>query len=223
MAQLTDLQMRVTTHEATITSLKQEVERLTRNNGRTMNVSAQPFMPNNGNGSGNGRMMTSIPLQGNNPPSTPRRPTNPSNNGAPKKILRPRVQTQTDNTEAASESHVTQIALNSILREGEDVMIRVGTGKDNEGRFQFTHCFANFDGTQLIVDKCELAPGLVGMKSAKPGEILYAFMSSLKENGHINAMFKIAPWKLCSVERDGETVTLDKLAKAFKGTVTTAA
>lgn len=215
MAQLTDLQMRVTTHEATITALKQEIERLTRNNSRTMNVSAQPFTPN----TGNGRMMTSIPLQGNNAPSTPRRPTNPSSTAAPKKILRPRVQTQTESAEASGESQAIQISLNSILREGEDVMIRVGTGKDSEGRFQFTHCFANFDGNQLIVDKCELAPALVGMKSAKPGEILYAFMSNLKENGHINAMFKIAPWKLCSVERDGETVTLDKLAKAFKGTV----
>jgi hypothetical protein len=57
---------------------------------------------------------------------------------------------------------------------------------------------ATFDGTHLIVKDCDHAPELEGMKTQKPGEILYKFIEVLKE-------------KLCFVVRDGEEVTLDQL------------
>jgi len=70
---------------------------------------------------------------------------------------------------------------------------------------------ATFDGTHLIVKDCDHAPELEGMKTQKPGEILYKFIEALKELGCLKRIFSVAPWKLCFVVRDGEEVTLDQL------------
>lgn len=70
---------------------------------------------------------------------------------------------------------------------------------------------ATFDGTHLIVKDCDHAPELEGMKTQKPGEILYKFIEALKELGCLKRTFSVAPWKLCFVVRDGEEVTLDQL------------
>jgi hypothetical protein len=103
------------------------------------------------------------------------------------------------------------MSLSDVLKKGESVTIQVGTGKDSEGNFTNTTAEATFDGTDLVVDECELVESLVGMKSSKPGEILYKFIDELKSAGHIKRTFTIAPWKLCFVERDGVKQTLEEL------------
>jgi 5,10-methenyltetrahydromethanopterin hydrogenase len=103
------------------------------------------------------------------------------------------------------------MSLSDVLKKDEKVTIQVGTGKDAEGKFTYTNAEADFDGTDLTVTDCELVDSLVGMKSSKPGEILYKFIDELKNAGHITKTFTIAPWKLCSVERDGVRQTLEQL------------
>jgi hypothetical protein len=103
------------------------------------------------------------------------------------------------------------MSLSDILEANETVTIQVGTGKDAEGKFTYTTATATFDGTDLVVKECELVESLVGMKSSKPGEILYKFIDELKSAGHIKRTFTIAPWKLCLVERDGIRSTLEEL------------
>jgi hypothetical protein len=56
---------------------------------------------------------------------------------------------------------------------------------------------------------------MVGVQSAKPGEILYQFIDALKESGHLKRSFTIAPWKLCTVVRDGQTQTLEELRRVY--------
>ena len=75
----------------------------------------------------------------------------------------------------------------------------------------YTSALAVFDGSDLLVTECPLVSSLVGIKSSKPGEILYKFIDELKSSGHIKRTFTIAPWKLCSVERNGKTMTLEEV------------
>lgn len=103
------------------------------------------------------------------------------------------------------------VALTAILNDGEDVTMTIGTGKDEEGNFTNTSCVAVFEGEQFTITDAELAPELVNQTFKTPGEALYKFMDQLKQNGHIKRTFSVAPWKLCSVERDGKTVTLQDL------------
>jgi hypothetical protein len=103
------------------------------------------------------------------------------------------------------------MTLADVLQKDEVVTIQVGTGKDSEGNFTYTTAKGAFDGSDLLITECELAGGLVGMKSSKPGEILYRFIDLLKETGHIKKTFTIAPWKLCFVERGGVRKTLEEL------------
>jgi hypothetical protein len=56
---------------------------------------------------------------------------------------------------------------------------------------------------------------MVGVQSSKPGEILYQFIDALKESGHLKRSFTIAPWKLCTVVRDGQTQTLEELRRVY--------
>jgi hypothetical protein len=103
------------------------------------------------------------------------------------------------------------MSLSDVLKENEEVSIHVHTGKDKEGEFIDAIATATFDGTDLTVTECEQVESLVGMKSAKPGEILYKFIDELKKSGTIQKTFTIAPWKLCFVERDGARLSLEQL------------
>jgi len=103
------------------------------------------------------------------------------------------------------------MSLSDVLRSGEEVTMTVNTGKNDEGNFITTTVLASFDGTNLTVTGCDLVSSLVGTTSAKPGEILYKFIDGLMEGGHIKRKFSIAPWKLCSVVRDGQRRTLEQL------------
>ena len=106
-------------------------------------------------------------------------------------------------------------ALSDILQNNEEVTFTINTGKNNQGAFTTTTAVAVFDGTNLKVTACADIPSLVGLTSSKPGEILYKFMNELKEANLITRTFQALPWRLCSVERDGQRETLSNLRKAL--------
>ena len=192
LAQLTDLQMRVTTQDAVIAALKTEVERLS---GRPIIVSDASTI------------RTSVPLR----PNMYERHSSAigireHNNGGTSAIRsRPRLVSS-----GTSQKYPT-MSLSDVLKKDENVTIQVGTGRDSSSKGAYTTAEAVFDGTDLTVTKCELIESLVGMKSSKPGEILFKFIDELKSAGHINKTFAIAPWRLCSVVRDGTKMTLEQL------------
>jgi hypothetical protein len=103
--------------------------------------------------------------------------------------------------------------LSDLLQNGEEVTFQVIVGKSEEGQHVYTTAVSTFDGTQLTVTACDLVPSLVTTQSVKPGEILYKFINGLKENGNLKRSFSVAPWKLCSVQRDGQQVTLEQLRR----------
>jgi hypothetical protein len=106
------------------------------------------------------------------------------------------------------------VNLSDLLQTGETVTFQINTGKDGEGNITFKTVLATFDGTTLAVKECEAIPSLVGVKSSKPGEILFKFMFALKEANLITRTFNALPWRLCSVVRDGQRQTLSQLRKA---------
>lgn len=141
-------------------------------------------------------MRMSVPLNDGRPPRGPRRdPRDPRNRD-------PRDRRQ-------STPHPT-LSLSDVLQKNENVTIEIKTGL-NDGVQTYAVALTSFDGTNLNVTQCDLANSLVGMKSSKPGEVLYRFMEELKEAGHIKNTFGIAPWKLCFVERNGVRVSLEEL------------
>lgn len=210
LAQLTDLQMRVTKQDALIAALRADVERLS---GKSVAAPAPSFDTNN-------IMRTSVPLRPNggqrdyHPPS---RDYAPSHSGTradkrekyEKKDNGPRTHPKVAGQD--SKPATIPMTLSDVVHKDEIVTIQVGTGKDSEGKFTYTTAKAVFDGTDLCVESSELAPSIVGLKSSKPGEILYKFIDALKEAGHIKRTFTIAPWKLCFVEREGVRKSLEEL------------
>lgn len=208
LAQLTDLQMRVTKQDALITALKAEVERLS---GKGPIVTAMPSIPS-------GPIMnTSIPLRpsSNLPPITQgrfeKRDTRDTRNAQDKSSKYDNPRSRPKVAPSGDKPATIPMTLSDVVYKDEVVTIQVGTGKDSEGKFTNTTAKAVFDGTDLCVESCELAPSLVGLKSSKPGEILYKFIDALKEAGHIQRTFTIAPWKLCFVERAGVRKSLEEL------------
>lgn len=225
LAQLTDLQMRVTKQDATIASLKAEVERLT---GRSAGVSdastmrtsvplrsnAHEYKPRNDfNGRNDfkprGDYIPRDSARDTRPPRGDFKPRDGASGGAAAPRSRPKVASSVTSGDAGHK-HPT-MSLADVLNADEIVTIQVGTGKDAEGKFTFTTAQATFDGTDLTVTECDLVKSIVGMKSSKPGEILYKFIDELKSAGVIHKTFTIAPWKLCSVIRDGNKMTLEQL------------
>ena len=199
LAQLTDLQGRVTKQDAIIASLVAAVERLKGSPfsvGDTMRTSV-PLRSYDSAESGNKRMRPQVahgPRQ--SAAYESRQDGHGPRQAAGRDGFKPKVQ-------------YPSLSLSDVLKGGEEVTIKVGIGKDDEGIFKHTTALAVFDGTDLVVKECALVTSLVGKKSSKPGEILYSFIDELKNAGHIKRTFTIAPWKLCSVERAGETMTLE--------------
>jgi hypothetical protein len=103
------------------------------------------------------------------------------------------------------------MSLSDVLKDNEKVTIHVHTSKDKDGEFIDAIAVATFCGTDLTVTECKEAESIVGMKSSKPGEILYKFIDELKKSGVIQKTFTIAPWRLCFVERDGVSMSLEQL------------
>ena len=239
LAQLTDLQMRVTKQDATIAALKADVERLIENRLQWPMNNAELIENRLQWPMNKAEMRTSVPLRPSaqefrprndfRPQSTFRAQNGPHDNSRPRSPLvprdahdvrggaggasgaprsRPRVAGASSSD--AAHKHPT-MSLSDVLKMDESVTIQVGTGKDAEGNFTYTTAQATFDGTDLTVTACELVKSLLGMKSSKPGEILYKFIDELKNAGHITKTFTIAPWRLCSVVRNGATMTLEQL------------
>ena len=188
LAQLTDLQGRATKQDAVIAALLTTVERLS---GQTITVSDT--------------MRTSVPLRSHDSASGFKR-------GRPQVAgVRPQVAKGRGPLKPKDSQAYPSVSLSDVLSKDEHVTIQVGTGKDTDGKFVYTSALAIFDGSDLVVTECPLVASLVGMKSSKPGEILYKFIDELKSSGHIKRTFTIAPWKLCSVERNGKTMTLEEV------------
>jgi len=199
LAQLTDLQMRITKQDAVISALKAEIERISGTTIRDTITTSVPLRQHDmhiHNVHGVTKFSKPIRTASGAGTSTPL---------VPSSVIRTRPQV------APEKSAHPNMKLSDILNIGEEVTIQIGTGKDSDGNFSHTTAIATFDGTDLNVIHCELATGLIGMKSSKPGEILYKFIDELKSNGHIKKTFTIAPWKLCFVERKGVRHSLEQL------------
>jgi hypothetical protein len=192
LTQLTDLQGRVTKQDAVIAALLATVERLS---GQTITVSDT--------------MRTSVPLRSHQSSDRPPR-GRPQVAGARSQVANARPVRERQPFKP-KDSGYPSVSLSDVLSKDENVTIQVGVGKDADGKFTYTSALAVFDGSELLVTECPLASSLVGVKSSKPGEILYKFIDELKSAGHIKRTFTIAPWKLCSVERDGKTMTLEEV------------
>lgn len=104
---------------------------------------------------------------------------------------------------------VISVPLSSVLYPEEVVTFRILLGK-NDAQLNTV-----FDGTELRVTESVHVPSMVGMSSVKPGEILYRFMEGLKESGALKRSFTVAPWRLCSVVREGKEETLEELRRKF--------
>jgi hypothetical protein len=207
LAQVTDLQRRVMTLEAAATTKMPSL----RGPGP---VASAPAMTTFGAGHRN-TVKHSVPLQSGDARNTSRPAM--TTGGDKKPRGKPRIggtagtAPRAERTERPERTGPPPVALTAILNDGEDVTMTIGTGKDEEGNFTNTTCVAVFEGEQFTVTEAELAPELVNQTFKTPGEALYKFMDQLKQNGHIKRTFSVAPWKLCSVERDGKTVTLQDL------------
>jgi hypothetical protein len=193
---LTDLQNRLTVAETAIAALTAQVHYLSGHHAQVktaiplQSVQARGGRVSyNGRGGYNGRDSYNG-RDGANGPRSYAQPQNDQENWAP-------------------------TALSDILQNNEDVTFTINTGKNAQGAFTTTTAVAVFDGTNLTVKACADIPSLVGMTSSKPGEILYKFMNELKEANLITRTFQALPWRLCSVERDGQRETLSNLRKAL--------
>jgi len=102
------------------------------------------------------------------------------------------------------------ISLSEILTTGEVVTFGIFTGRDENG-IKTSTVLATFDGSSLTVTECDTVRSLIGLKTSKAGEILFKFMNGLKEAGLIENTFNALPWRLASVQRDGQKVTLAQL------------
>jgi len=186
---ITNLQQRVSYMENTIGFLMNEVQRLTQNNTPL----SQGFQ-------------TAIPLQ----PVSLRRPyqtTSQPINSRPITQFQPRP--HDENTIA--------IPLNEIINKDEVVTFGIHTGRDVSGNLTTSTVVSTFDGTDLTITECATVPSLVGFKSSKPGEILFKFMGALKDVGILQRTFNALPWRLASVMRDGQRVTLSQLRRDKQG------
>jgi hypothetical protein len=239
LAQITDLSMRVTNLEATNAALKAEVERLT---GHTLAVkpvssvkTSVPLTSTMHTNTGPNRrpyesaprgfptpngFQSSVGFQssggfqsagGFQSSAGHRRNPNHSTNGSAAAGSHSAGGRQPQQT--LQRDNYKQLTIQDVLHLNEEVTIQVRTVQEDESIVSHATCVTVFDGVELKVTACELAPELVGLSSTKPGEILYKFIESLTKGGHIKRAFSTAPWKLCFVERDGTRLSLEDLRK----------
>ena len=105
------------------------------------------------------------------------------------------------------------ITLSDILNQGEVVTFGIHTGRDASGGTTTSLLTAMFDGTTLTITGCESVPSLIGTQTSKPGEILFKFMHGLVHAKLLQRTFNALPWRLASVVRNGQTVTLAQLRR----------
>lgn len=184
------LQQRVVCMENSIGFLMREVHRLSQLAPHASQASHQGFQ-------------TTIPLQ---PTSHGRRPYLPQQEPMPRAPLVSQQHSQ-------PQEDVNPIVLSELLDKGEVVTFGIHTGRDASGGMTTSLLTATFDGTHLKVNGCDTVKSLVGIQSAKPGEILFKFMYGLVEAGLLQRTFNALPWRLASVMRNGLPVTLAQLRR----------
>ena len=141
----------------------------------------------------------------------PMRMTFPLNNGNNRsKALRNQPNLRNDQRTDKRSTPYPTMSLSDVIDNNETVTIQIKTGV-TDGNQSYATAVTVFNGTELEVTDCTLVSSLIGMKSSKPGEILYKFMEELKNAGRIEKAFGIAPWRLCFVERNGVRLSLEEL------------
>ena len=205
LAQLTDLQMRVTKQDATIAALKAAVEHLTGHSLAVPNT-IRTSVPLRSHDSGDFRRQQRTTHQSTGVNRAPIDRAPRDGDRAPRAYgSRPKVAPSGDKPAYPT------MSLSDVLKDNEEVTIHVHTSKGKDGEFIDAIAVATFCGTDLTVTECEDAESLVGMKSSKPGEILYKFIDELKKSGVIQKTFTIAPWRLCFVTRNNTRMSQEDL------------
>ena len=195
LAQLTDLQMRVTAQEGIINSLKQDIIYLS-GKGAPLSAAAAPFTPTKGKPV----MNTSIPLKSHAGHSAS---TNAVAPGAPKK--RPQV-----GKAAVPVTPMPQFSVSDLLNEGEEVTFEIKLSRDDTTNVT---CKAQYSDGGFTITDAEHVDDFVGQTFDKAGAILFKYIEMLKEKGLYKwATVKIKPWRLGHVVRDGNVITLEQLA-----------
>lgn len=191
-----NLQQRVACMETSIGFLTREVHRLS----QLAPTHAVQHAPPQG-------FQTTIPLQ---PAPQGRRPYLPQRESTipPRAPLVSQSQSQSQ-----YEDTMQPIALSELLNHGEVVTFGIHTGRDASGGMTTSLLTATFDGTTLNVTGCDSVSSLVGLQTAKPGEILFKFMHGLVDAGLLQRTFNALPWRLASVMRNGLPVTLAQLRR----------
>lgn len=195
-----NLQQRVSYLENTVNYLMNEVQRLSQNkSAAAITPLTQSFQ-------------TSIPLQPTpiHRPYVPRPMTQSNASSTPPSMI-PRFTTHDDS--------ITPMLLSEILQQDEVVTFGIHTGRDEVGNLKTSTVVTSFDGTNLTVTECDTVPSMVGFKSPKAGAILFKFMNALKTANLIQRTFNALPWRLGSVVRNGQTITLSQLRQEKQGIV----
>lgn len=187
-----NLQQRVVCMENSIAFLTREVHRL------SQTASQASHAPHASQG-----FQTTIPLQ---PTSHGRRPYLPQQEPSPRAPL-------VSQSHSQPQEDAQPIMLSELLDKGEVVTFGIHTGRDASGGMTTSLLTTTFDGTNLKVTGCDTVKSLVGIQSAKPGEILFKFMYGLVEAGLLQRTFNALPWRLASVMRNGLPVTLAQLRR----------
>ena len=200
---ITDLQVRVSKQESIITSLKEEINRL--NGPRQWFPATQwtPMNPNQMNPMNPNQMnpnpMTHPMRPNQDCPRTPNAPINKRTPSAPFKAPNPNPRPKT------SVPH-SIMSMSDVLVTDETVTIEIKT--KNGAATAVCH----FDGTELSVTECELVNSIIGLKTSKPGEILFKFRDALHKLD-LCSLFECPPWRCCFVNRDGAKKSLESLRK----------
>ena len=179
LAQLTDLQARVSKLETSNSALNAEVYRL-----NSMYIAP------------NGTAPQWVP----HTPKTGRTPSAPNAPSAPVKGPNP-------NQRPKVSIPYPTMGMADVLAKDETVNFEIKTKNGD------AIAVCNFDGTDLTVTECEKVSSIVGLKSSKPGDILYKFRDSLVELD-LCSKFECPPWRRCFVTRDGVKKSLEELRKA---------
>ncbi len=140
------------------------------------------------------------------------RPSGQSQQPRPSIRLQPPVSQQSQQprqrqrpSEQSGQAYRT-VALSDVLHNGEVVHIRLHLSREEDATL-----VCRYDGEALEVCGSEHVPSMVGLKAAKPGELVYRFMDELKSAGRLTRTFTVAPWRVCFVVRDGVEVTVESL------------
>jgi hypothetical protein len=209
LAQLTDLQMRVTTQESTIQSLKREVERLGGKTFTTPNKNTETMRTHT-------QMQSYPPSQMHSSSQMQSYPSNThkkrpqigaiSNTG-------PYVEHTSKYDSKKKHVHIEkQIACSDLLKEGEEVTFEIGIGKNEEGILTIGSCKTKYSDGAFTVTDCPLMSSFNGQTFDKPGALLYKFLDLMRDSGVCKwKASSVAPWKYCSVQRNGKRVTLEQL------------